>query len=255
MTIRCQDYEFKAHRAIVCPQSPFFKTALTRSFKEGTSGIVDLPEDDPGALLSFLEFLYTGTYSVDELDEDTVLGAVEETKTHILTKLGCAPGSGDYTVTKSTRGEVARRHRSDKRQWSPYTFKTSAAPVKGDKRAPRRWKLDHSARIYVLADKYDVPALRLLARERFFEVGKDLLMCKKTWSTASWESTAFFSTIVEMIYKNTWSAEDPLRKALQMLISMKTEDDVMSKRMREEMKLNGELAVGVMDYLKEAKKI
>lgn len=35
MTIRCRGREFKTHRAVVCSQSPFFKTALSSNFKVG----------------------------------------------------------------------------------------------------------------------------------------------------------------------------------------------------------------------------
>lgn len=37
MTIRCGGREFKAHRAIVCPQCPFFDKAMTIGFKVGAT--------------------------------------------------------------------------------------------------------------------------------------------------------------------------------------------------------------------------
>ncbi|KAH7275007.1 BTB/POZ protein [Fusarium solani] len=265
MTIRCRGREFKTHRAIMCSQSSFFKTALSSNFKAG--GRLRnrrSSDDDPEIVQSFLEFLYTGTYSVDDSNQDTVLDASEATNKHILTRLECPPGSTDYAVTKSPRILVPKpgsRKVTPKQQtnasqfrWSPYAFEASPVPTENEKKTKRRRMMDKSIQIYVLADKYDVPALKLLARDRFFEVGKGFLTGATRWCSASWEETAFFSEIVKMIYDNTFSGKDPLRRALHMLIGMKTGDDVMKKRMREEMILNGELAVGVVDYLEEKAK-
>lgn len=70
--------------------------------------------------------------------------------------------------------------------------------------------MKQSVQIYVLADKYGVPALKLLARDRFFDVGKDFLTGEKRWDSASWAETAFFSEIVKMIFDNTFLSLDPL---------------------------------------------
>ncbi|RSL45495.1 hypothetical protein CEP53_010764 [Fusarium sp. AF-6] len=261
MTIRCRGREFKTHRAIVCSQSSFFKKALSSNFKEGVSGTIDLPDDDPKIVKLFLEFLYTGTYSDEDADENEAPNAVKDTNEHILTRLKCAPGSDGYIV--ATRADFAggsrtatpNSQKTGRFRWSPYVFKPSAAWGKGKKTRGKLPKLQDAIRIYVMADKFDVPALRLLARERFFEAGKDILLCTETWIGSKWDETAWFNSMVGKIYRSTSSEDDPLRKALQKLISMKTEDDMMSKRMREVMKLNGELAVGVMDYLREDKKV
>ncbi|RSM02741.1 hypothetical protein CDV31_010780 [Fusarium ambrosium] len=254
MTIRCQGREFKTHRAIVCSQSSFFEKALSSNFKEGESGIVDLPDDDPQTVESFLEFLYTGTFSVGGFDPHTVLEAAEVTNKQALERLNCPPGSRKYTLVSQQGMPNANAKQQTPvggLRWSPYAFRGSAVPTEKNK-TTKRSIMKKSARVYVLADKYDVPALRLLARDRFFEAGKKLLGMTKWWLTATWDDTAFFSDIVKTIYDNT-SEQDPLRKALHMSVGMKTEDDILKKRMREEMTLNGELAVGVVDYLTQAK--
>ncbi|UPK97371.1 hypothetical protein LCI18_008306 [Fusarium solani-melongenae] len=247
MTIRCRGREFNTHRAVVCSQSPFFKTALSSNFKEGASGTVDLPDDDPEIVHYFLEFLYIGTYSIDNSKYDMTVEAAEATNKHILDRLSRRPAKPTLP-----RGRFQQLNPGQSR-WSPYAFKASPVPTENNNETKGEWMMKKSVQIYALADKYGVPALRLLARDRLFEVGKDFLTSATGWDSASWEETAFFSEIVKMIYDNTFSEQDPLRQALYMIVGMKSGDDVMKTRMRTEMMLKAELAVGVVDYLKETR--
>ncbi|KAK4233614.1 hypothetical protein C8A03DRAFT_19344, partial [Achaetomium macrosporum] len=85
MTITRGGREFKAHRVIVCSQSPFFDKAFSDDFSnnEAATRVIDLPEDDPDVLERFLRFLYTGTY------EDDVISAL------------LAPNDSDIPTTPS----------------------------------------------------------------------------------------------------------------------------------------------------------
>ncbi|KAJ4209799.1 BTB/POZ domain-containing protein 19 [Fusarium falciforme] len=248
MTIRCGDREFKTHRAIVCPQSPLFKAAVGGNFEEGGSGIVDLPDDDPALVQYLIVFLYTGAYwvhiSPDHWDIlcDSQLKGDEGTGHEILERLERppVPRSADTSVTIP-----AKRYHTGR---LPCGYRRGAPAAAARKENQARENMKHSIQIYVLADKYDVPGLRLLARDRFLESGKERCITN-SWHSKSWEDTNFFSDIVDVIYKNTPSEGDPLRLALHQLIGMKEGDDVMKSRMRGEMVLNGELAMGVMDYI------
>ncbi|KAJ4255873.1 BTB/POZ domain-containing protein 19 [Fusarium falciforme] len=248
LTIRCGDREFKTHRAIVCPQSPFFKAAVGGNFEEGGSGIVDLPDDDPVLVQYLIVFLYTGAYwvhiSPDHWDIlcDSQLKGDEGTGHEILERLERppVPRSADTSVTIP-----AKRYHTGR---LPCGYRRGAPAAAARKENQARENMKHSIQIYVLADKYDVPGLRLLARDRFLESGKECCITN-SWHSKSWEDTNFFSDIVDVIYKNTPSGGDPLRLALHQLIGMKEGDDVMKSRTRGEMVLNGELAMGVMDYI------
>ncbi|KAM0432994.1 hypothetical protein ACHAPT_004699 [Fusarium lateritium] len=218
MTIRCRGREFNTHRAIVCTQSPFFRAALSGGFKEGTSGIVSLLDDDPDIVQCFLEFLYTGSYSTDGLDLDTLLGASEAVNTEVSTRLRRQMGSGSSFVpiamgmTKSKSREMAQKSSSrEGSRWRPYAFRALPAGKKRPE-APKPEQLKHAVQVYLLADKYDVPALRLLASHQFFKWAKECCL-ERLW-LESRKSTEFFSEIVDMIYRNTASGEDPLRRAL-----------------------------------------
>ncbi|KAJ4327195.1 BTB/POZ domain-containing protein 19 [Fusarium piperis] len=241
MTIKCRGREFKTHRAIVCSQSPFFKKALGSNFKEGASGIVDLADDDPEIVQCFLEFLYTGSYIPNEHSPNRLLGAAGVANKEILKRLDCPTGStGDCNSVDARYFGLGKPSTTQRRQAG------LLAPSRSVKRKLYKWPvIKQSVEIYILADKYDVPPLRLLARDRFFKVGKEICV-DSIWFTSY--MTDIFSDLVKKIYKNT-RLGDALRQALHRLISLKKEDDFLKKRMREEMMANAELAVGVVDYL------
>ncbi|KAK0644242.1 BTB/POZ protein, partial [Cercophora newfieldiana] len=125
MTITCRGEEFKAHRAIVCPQSPFFDAALSGSFLESNEQKIDLPDDDPAIVKLLFEFFYTGTYQDgtydEEYEEDEKMEDVHD---------------ADNSVPKDVPRDGCK---------ALYTH----------------------LHLYILADKYDIPALRILARNRF----------------------------------------------------------------------------------------
>ncbi|WAO84987.1 BTB domain-containing protein [Fusarium falciforme] len=173
LTIRCGDREFKTHRAIVCPQSPFFKAAVGGNFEEGGSGIVDLPDDDPALVQYLIVFLYTGAYwvhiSPDHWDIlcDSQLKGDEGTGHEILERLERppVPRSADTSVTIP-----AKRYHPGR---LPCGYQRGVPAAAARKENQARENMKHSIQIYVLADKYDVPGLRLLARDRFLESGKE----------------------------------------------------------------------------------
>ncbi|KAK4447994.1 hypothetical protein QBC34DRAFT_408651 [Podospora aff. communis PSN243] len=64
LIICCRGKEFKAHRAIVCPQSSVLDAAVENSslFTDNNTTIVTLNYDDPDMVQRLLELWYTGTY-------------------------------------------------------------------------------------------------------------------------------------------------------------------------------------------------
>jgi len=65
LTVKCNSKSFKVHRCIVCPQSAFFSKALNGEFKEASSQVVDLHDDDPLIVEKMLCYLYEGDYEDD----------------------------------------------------------------------------------------------------------------------------------------------------------------------------------------------
>ncbi|KAE9964439.1 hypothetical protein BLS_008371 [Venturia inaequalis] len=68
LTIKCNDRDFKVHRMVLCPQSPFFAKAVKKhAFEEGQTGVISMNHDDPDAIEAMLQFLYTGDYNTENL--------------------------------------------------------------------------------------------------------------------------------------------------------------------------------------------
>ncbi|KAH8705850.1 hypothetical protein BGW36DRAFT_435895 [Talaromyces proteolyticus] len=67
LEIVCQDQTFKAHRVIVCSQSPFFGVAVV----ERSQNVIKFG-GPPSAIKRVLSYLYTGDY---DLDEQTPIGS------------------------------------------------------------------------------------------------------------------------------------------------------------------------------------
>ncbi|KAK8230853.1 BTB/POZ protein, partial [Phyllosticta capitalensis] len=70
LEIRCKDDTHKVHKAIVCPQSEFFRRALKPGTKESQSGVIELHEADPAVVKAMVQFLYRRDYDAPELDDD-----------------------------------------------------------------------------------------------------------------------------------------------------------------------------------------
>lgn len=58
---------FYVYRNVICNSSPFFKAALSGTFKEADESKVVLPEDDPEVFEQFLQWIYTKAYNLSPL--------------------------------------------------------------------------------------------------------------------------------------------------------------------------------------------
>lgn len=62
-TIRCRGRNFQVHRSIISAQSRFFEAACKHTWREGSSRVLDLPDDDPEAVGAVVQFIYHGVYT------------------------------------------------------------------------------------------------------------------------------------------------------------------------------------------------
>ncbi|KAF4439482.1 hypothetical protein F53441_12589 [Fusarium austroafricanum] len=256
MTIICGEREFKAHRAIVCTQSSFFDKAMSGNFKEAASRSVELPDDDPDVVEGFLEFLYTGTYSDGVNSTWGKLSAAAtldpETDQENLQTLAC----GDLDTTVSRDGEENEPD-EEYNEYQEESLQEDNEGFKGeqDGRAQQMQDLANlpnaigkqkladlcddmilSLRLYVMADKYDVPVLRLLARDRFYHSAKVV-----------WKEAECFPAVVDELYETAPPTDIVMKEIVCRLVAASLHDRDVRDKMRPVMIKHGEFAVGVMD--------
>lgn len=93
-------------------------------------------------------------------------------------------------------------------------------------------------RLYIMADKYDVPALRLLARDRFYRAAELL-----------WEEAECFPEVVDELYRCTPETDTAMRDIVCRLVGSRIKDDEIRTKMRPVMAEHGAFAVGVLEYM------
>ncbi|KAF3802034.1 hypothetical protein GCG54_00012277 [Colletotrichum gloeosporioides] len=306
MTITCNGSTFKAHRAIVCPQSSFFDKAFSASFKEAASGTIDLPDDEPSIFRRLLQFLYTGNYDdgvtptlgkpaaisllqpdevADELNapigvEDPRRGKKVPRRTstsssHPSHSAENPDGSGADTTSVTDDesfsgssgfdpGYIRRQPSSiePEEEYNEFSGENVADELADDADDTINKKLSQSEgagddvvtlvkkelygarddlflplRLYVMADKYDVPALKLLARERFYRSAE-----------LNWEVADEFPAVVDELYSDTIETHSAMRDIVCRLVGNQVGNVRTRERMEWVMKKHGEFAVGVMNY-------
>lgn len=92
-------------------------------------------------------------------------------------------------------------------------------------------------RLYIMADKYDVPALRLLARDRFYRAAE-----------LEWEHAESFPDIVDELYLGTPQTDTAMREIVCRIVGSRILNDRVREKMRPIMEKHGDFAVGVMEY-------
>ncbi|KAK4032457.1 BTB/POZ protein [Parachaetomium inaequale] len=276
MTIRCGGRDFKAHRAIVCSQSSFFDGALSGGFSEAATGVVNLPEDRPEVVDKFLQFLYTGNYDDGNTPQATKpADASMMPADEITLELRLAPGvtvgeaieerpwvgNSDYPpgftepnidepeeeynpFDKGLSGEewdAALHQRHDELAEQLGSLDAALKQVMRELR--ERENLFLPLRLYVMADKFDVPALKLLARDRFYRAAELV-----------WRDAPCFPAVVDELYSNTAPTDVAMREIVCRLVGSGIRDPEQRERMGDVMMKHGDFAVGVMNYMLEMEK-
>lgn len=92
-------------------------------------------------------------------------------------------------------------------------------------------------RLYVMADKYDVPVMRLLARDRFYRAAE-----------LQWKFDDEFPDVVDELYSCTPESEVAMREIVCRLVGHAVKDKEVMTKMEPVMRKHGSFAVGVMNY-------
>ncbi|KAH6958089.1 hypothetical protein HG530_014277 [Fusarium avenaceum] len=264
IVIECGGREFKAHRAVVCSQCPWFEKEFTAIAKKRTIKISSRKDDDPEVFQRFLEFLYTGTYTVGDSPPKDTARTVKELQDRLDGHPRC-PIPSDYSLPEAPVVDafvdkvpppslpvrtIRRSNRLSHAAPTAQTAEPESEPVDASLKSQLPPEISMAVNLYIMADKYDIPALKLLARDRFYVAAKARWVTA-SWEGSSWEDTNEFEDVVLDVYISTRQEDRALWKALCKLIVIKTESDVMRTRMVQVMNEHGDLGSGVMDYMLE----
>lgn len=93
-------------------------------------------------------------------------------------------------------------------------------------------------RVYVMADKFAVPALKLLARDRFYRAAE-----------LAWDVADEFPDVVDELYTNTPDTDVDMRGIVCRLVGNNVFDDRVRERLEPVMRKHGDFAVGVLKHV------
>lgn len=218
---------------------------------------IDLPEEDAGTVDRFFQFLYAGNYSDGEhydylpsipammTPEDTSRSLNDEPVTAVIST---ALESDDESNDEDYLSESAMEENDLPEDDSKHSEYGNPDDLDEADESSQSENLEEyleeypitslpiSLRVYVMADKYDVPALKLLAKKRFTQTATD-----------HWMKYDEFPAVVDELYESTVS-NDPLRAFVCDLISCSyRHDEDLRVKMKPVMLRHSEFAIGVLD--------
>ncbi|KAF4342499.1 btb poz domain protein [Fusarium beomiforme] len=190
LVIICGGVRYKVHKAIVCPQSRFFKAACDSGFmiQEAQTNEINLADDDHLAVHSMIEFLYRRTY--------TAQGAERATR-----RLHSGTDTRSYTSPAALIQPWPRRVALDA-SINPYP------------------NLRLHISVYVLAEKYGISGLKALAVDKFESRSESDYTHQEFYGTNGAEH---FIQVLREAYTSTIEADRPLRDAVVRIIKGKRE--------------------------------
>ncbi|KAI9695910.1 MAG: hypothetical protein M1836_006027 [Candelina mexicana] len=185
LTIVCDESQFKVHRAIVGPRSKALGRMCQQgdgAFEEALTGRIHLKHDDPMIVEKMLSFLYRLDYSDDAPYEDWQAKtsnlfapskvaldrqAAEGTQTNGIEdwKEGPPPPAPEVPMPAQEEDPPAAEPSSENEAVPIAELVASDENDESDKLTP----LVLNARVYTIAEKYDIWALKKLAQHKFEE--------------------------------------------------------------------------------------
>jgi hypothetical protein len=185
LTITCNNKQWAVHKAVICSRSSFFDLACSRHFRESKTGIIDLPGDDEDAVGEMIYYLYHLDYLNDRpishpsamfrhrAYADARRRAIPKVDfTKIEDPLLAQAGFSNHSTTVDDDSSPSP-HQLGKTPQSPHSSHDSDDASDGEEyddeydSTESESHLFLHAQVYALAEKYDIPSLKQLARQKF----------------------------------------------------------------------------------------
>lgn len=181
---------------------------------------IELKDDDPDTVERMISFMYNLDYK-DEQNTDPQ-PASPETGQHVDDEAGKIIDTITLTDEEDVHEPLANIHKY-------------GIPGRGDSQPA----LFSSVRVYAIADKYDIPPLKDLARQRFGD-----------WAETNWDCVEF-PAMVKEVFESTPSTDRGLREVVFELVTNHVDVLLKKEYFRSVTEGIGELGLGVLLQLVE----
>ncbi|CAG8971152.1 hypothetical protein HYALB_00010127 [Hymenoscyphus albidus] len=205
----CKGKSFKVHKAVVCLQSKPIAAAIDGGFKEAVECKFEFEEEDPKTVELFVKFLYLREYNdgsrKQEASESTRAGP-------LFTKAGHADirGVKDFEILRNY--EATMYLNNGREWWKNYnpvgsqstTTNPNTASTNPPKYTHNNLALLQNAKLYIMAEKYDVQPLKFLAEQKY------TVLAPSTWNSPS------FITSLRLLYEGTSESDSLMNYAIRI---------------------------------------
>ncbi|KAJ8067098.1 hypothetical protein OCU04_004475 [Sclerotinia nivalis] len=240
MKIRCEDKVFDVHRAVICMRSPVIAAAMDDDrWEEAAKGEYHMSDDELPVVEAMIHYLYLRTY------DDQVTLAPKASGSNSQLRVGKAklPPSPPTPESKpkpkpEPEFELDTWGGRGNLTWNNRVLAHTGGRVPEVTPVSLPSSLLFNAKVYIIADKYMIPALKSLACEK---CSKSL---EEHWNTSE------FSAAAELLWENTPSSDMLLRDSVVTAAASHINVLLNRGEFVEFMSTHGDFAVEVLKRMK-----